>query len=119
LSAEPVVTVSITPRGLVVALRGRGGAEPQVVATIARRAGTPPYDYAALNRALAKLARQRWPDPAKRPTDTQQIVVSASPDTTYETVVQVMDAARAVRPGPGIGDAGRVLFPDVILGAAP
>ena len=119
LSSEPVVAVSITPKALVIALRGRGGGEPQIVATVARRAGTPPYDYAAFNRALARLVRTRWPDPTKRPSETQQIVVSASPDTTYETVVQVMDAARAVRPGPGIGDAGRVLFPDVILGAAP
>jgi SAM-dependent methyltransferase len=118
LSAQPVVVVAITAAALTVGLRQPAG-EPKVVATIARRPGTPPFDYAAFNRALARLVRTRWPDPAKRPAETRQIIVSASPDTTYETVVHVMDAARAVLPGPGVTDAGRVLFPDVILGAAP
>jgi hypothetical protein len=118
LSAQPVVIVQITARALVVALRA-GGGEPKVVETLPRRSGAAPYDYAALNRALAKIVRTRWPDPAKRPAETQQIAISAAPETTYDTVVQVMDAARAVRPGPGVADAGRVLFPDVILGAAP
>jgi hypothetical protein len=119
LSSEPVVVVSITTKALVITLRARGGEEPQVVETIARRPGTPPYDYAAFNRALARLVRTRWPDPAKRPADSQQMMLGASPETTYETVVQVMDAARAVRPGSGVADAGRILFPDVILRVSP
>ncbi|MBI5482133.1 MAG: hypothetical protein HY906_24980 [Deltaproteobacteria bacterium] len=118
LSAQPDVVVSITPAALVIALRAPAG-EPKVVETLARRPGTPPYDYGAFNRALARLVRTRWPDPATRPAETHQITISASPDTTYETVVHVMDAARAVRPGPGVTDAGRVLFPDVVLGVAP
>jgi hypothetical protein len=117
LSSQPIVILSITPAALTVAVRT--GGEPKVVETIARRPGTPPYDYATLNRALARLVRTRWPDPAKRPAETQQITISAALDTTYETVMHVMDAARAVLPGPGITDAGRVLFPDVMLGASP
>jgi SAM-dependent methyltransferase len=118
LSAEPIVVLSITAQALVVAVRA-GAAAPQVVGTIARRPGKPPYDYGTLNRALAKIVRTRWPDPAKRPAESQQITISAAPDTSYDTLVQVMDAARAVRPGPGVTDTGRVLFPDVVLGVAP
>jgi hypothetical protein len=118
LSARPPVVIRVTATSLVVALN-TGGGEPKVVETLARRPGAAPYDYAALNRALARIVRTRWPDPARRPAETHQIAISAAPDTRYETLVQVMDAARAVRPGPGVGDAGRVLFPDVLLGAAP
>ena len=59
------------------------------------------YDYAALNRCVAKLKRSN-PEYA----DENQIFVGANPATSYQTIISVIDAVRNT-------PQGDVLFDDV------
>jgi biopolymer transport protein ExbD len=63
--------------------------------------------------ALMQQIKQRFPD-------TKTATVLSEPDTSYEVLVQVMDAVRAARSANGGTKLVRVeLFPDVSVGDAP
>jgi len=70
------------------------------------------YDFKALN-ALMQTIKQKFPD-------TRTATVLSEPDTSYDTLVHVMDA---VRSGHGFNGGTRQvrveLFPDVSVGDAP
>jgi hypothetical protein len=69
------------------------------------------YDTAALAQ-LIEMLKQRFPTQANA-------TVLALPDTSYEVLVQVMDAVRE-RPVPASGKGQPVpLFPDISIGDAP
>ena len=69
------------------------------------------YDTAALGQ-LIELLKQRFPTQANA-------TVLALPDTSYEVLVQVMDAVRE-RPAPAHGKGQPVpLFPEIAIGDAP
>jgi biopolymer transport protein ExbD len=69
------------------------------------------YDTAALAQVIEQL-KSRFPDKA-------QATVLALPDTSYDVLVQVLDAVRE-RPVPRTGKGPAVpLFPDVSIGDAP
>ncbi|HEX8824375.1 MAG TPA: biopolymer transporter ExbD [Archangium sp.] len=62
------------------------------------------YDYAALNAQMVKIK-------GAFPSETK-VIVAADPDTSYDALIQTMDAIRETK------DAShRLLFPDVTLGA--
>ena len=69
------------------------------------------YDTAALAQ-LVEMLKQRFPTQANA-------TVLALPDTSYEVLVQVMDAVRE-RPAPAHGKGEATpLFPDISIGDAP
>lgn len=69
------------------------------------------YDTTALAQVIEQL-KSRFPDKA-------QATVLALPDTSYDVLVQVLDAVRE-RPVPRAGKGQAVpLFPDVSIGDAP
>jgi biopolymer transport protein ExbD len=69
------------------------------------------YDTAALAQ-LIELLKQRFPNQANA-------TVLALPDTSYDVLVQVMDAVRE-RPVPAHGKGQPVpLFPEIAIGDAP
>ena len=69
------------------------------------------YDTAALAQ-LVEMLKQRFPTQANA-------TVLALPDTSYEVLVQVMDAVRE-RPAPAHGKGEAMpLFPDISIGDAP
>jgi biopolymer transport protein ExbD len=75
-----------------------------------------PYEYSRLNDALAEIVARRWPDPQTRAPATRQIILQGDPKTPYSTIIEVMDATRAVMPDPGNPNkpnVGTILFPDV------
>ncbi len=69
------------------------------------------HDYKALSELLSIL-KARFPG-------KQEAMILSSPDTSYDTLIQVMDSTRMVE----IYQAGSVvqaeLFPDISLGDAP
>ncbi len=70
------------------------------------------HDVKALS-ALMQQIKQRFPD-------TKAATVLSEPDTSYESLVHVMDAVRAGRSTNGGTKLVRVeLFPDVSVGDAP
>ena len=70
------------------------------------------HDVKALS-ALMMQIKQRFPD-------TKTATVLSEPDTSYESLVQVMDAVRSGRSANGGTKLVRVaLFPDVSVGDAP
>ncbi|WP_428425103.1 biopolymer transporter ExbD [Methylibium sp.] len=71
------------------------------------------YDLATLS-ALMQQIKARFPD-------TKGATVLAQPDTSYEALVQVMDAVReATSPAAAGAKAAHVdLFPDISIGDAP
>ena len=70
------------------------------------------HDVKALN-ALMQTVKQKFPE-------TKTASVLSEPDTSYELLVQVMDAVRAGRSANGGTKLVRVeLFPDVSVGDAP
>ncbi|MCM5679902.1 biopolymer transporter ExbD [Schlegelella sp. S2-27] len=69
------------------------------------------YDVQALSSLMVQI-KQRFPD-AKAAT------VLAGPDTPYDALVQVMDAARAAYTAQGKELISTELFPDISIGDAP
>ncbi len=69
------------------------------------------YNYKALTDLLSAL-KNRFPD-------KQEAMILSNPETTYDTLIQVMDNTRMVE----VYQAGSVvqaeLFPDISLGDAP
>ena len=51
--------------------------------------------------------------------DATTITILAEPDTSYDFIIQAMDAVRLVLPDPGSDDLPSELFPDVSIGSAP
>jgi biopolymer transport protein ExbD len=69
------------------------------------------YDTASLAQIVEQL-KTRFPTQANA-------AVLALPDTSYEVLIQVMDAVRE-RPAPAVGKGEPVpLFPDISIGDAP
>lgn len=68
------------------------------------------YDYNSLSTLMQQL-KQRFPD-------KQDATVLSEPDTSYDVLVQTMDAVRSVR---SAGKNGLMveLFPDISVGDAP
>jgi biopolymer transport protein ExbD len=66
------------------------------------------YNFATLNE-LMKALKARFPDKA-------EVTILAEPDTSYDLVVQTMDAVRGTRSAKG---EVTELFPDVSIGDAP
>ncbi len=96
--------VVIRPAALEVA-DSRGGLIQRIPARDGR------HDYRALSRLLQRL-KARFPD------KTAATILS-EPDTSYDTLIQVMDAVRmfkAVRFGQVVNAE---LFPDISIGDAP
>jgi biopolymer transport protein ExbD len=70
------------------------------------------HDLKALNTLMQRV-KQKFPD-------TRTASVLSEPDTSYETLVQVMDAVRSGRSANGGTKVVRVeLFPEVSVGDAP
>jgi biopolymer transport protein ExbD len=70
------------------------------------------HDVKALNNLMQQI-KQRFPD-------TRTATVLCDPETSYEVLVQVMDAVRSGRSANGGTKLVRVeLFPDVSIGDAP
>lgn len=69
------------------------------------------YDAKALG-ALMQQLKSRFPDQTSA-------TVLAEPNTSYEVLVQVMDAVRASRSGHGKAIVRTELFPDISVGDAP
>lgn len=69
------------------------------------------YDYKMLNEVL-QLVKQRTPDK----TD---IMILAQPDTSYDTLVSVMDSTRLYQAMEGGNQVDAELFPDISVGDAP
>jgi biopolymer transport protein ExbD len=70
------------------------------------------YDLATLS-ALLQTVKAQHPD-------TRTASVLAQPDTSYDSLVQVMDAVRQARPAGATGKVPDIeLFPDVSIGDAP
>ncbi len=89
--------IQVTDRGtgLLQALPNRGGA----------------YDLKGLTTYL-QLVKQKYPEK----TDA---TVLLEPDTSYDTVVQVMDAVRAINVAVDGKLRQAALFPDISIGDAP
>lgn len=69
------------------------------------------YDYKMLNEVL-QLVKQRTPDK----TD---IMILAQPDTSYDTLISIMDATRLFQTMEGGNQVDAELFPDISVGDAP
>jgi len=54
-----------------------------------------------------------------RKSENRNITILAEPDTSYDLIIQTMDAVRIVSPVPGSEEAPGELFPEVSLGSAP
>ncbi len=52
-------------------------------------------------------------------SDATTITILAEPETSYDLIIQTMDAVRMVAPEPGTNDLPGELFPDVSIGSAP
>jgi biopolymer transport protein ExbD len=104
------VTLVVNAAGFTVNCESGTIPEEQLVqygAQLAKRAGS--YDYAALNAALKRI-KDRFPA-------SKTIVFVPDDDIRYQTLVEVMDAARDWS-GPeakGPGHRKRTLFPEVVL----
>lgn len=100
LSRELKIEVIIRPQALEVADRNTG-----LIKRIDANANG--HDYAALS-ALMQQLKTRFPQKL-------DATVLSEPETSYDTLVQVMDA---VRSAPGANRAWE-LFPDIAVGDAP
>ena len=69
------------------------------------------YDYDGLTEYL-KFVKARFPDK----TDASILL---EPDTSYDTLVQVMDRVRVFEDGQGASVVQAELFPDISIGDAP
>ena len=69
------------------------------------------YDVRALS-ALMQQIKQRFPDKASA-------TILAQPDTSYDALVQVMDAVRAGHQAQGTKIVRTDLFPEISIGDAP
>lgn len=73
------------------------------------------HDLAALSNLMQQV-KSRFPE-------STAVTVLAQPDTSYDLLVQVMDAVRELPPPVHVGNAAKVervkLFPDVSIGDAP
>ena len=69
------------------------------------------YDYDALTEYLQRV-KTKYPDK----TDA---TVLLEPDTSYDTVVQVMDRIRVLEVSAGLNVEQYELFPDISIGDAP
>ncbi|HTW74527.1 MAG TPA: biopolymer transporter ExbD [Steroidobacteraceae bacterium] len=69
------------------------------------------YDYDGLSQYL-QLVKSKFPDK----TDA---TVLLEPDTSYDTLVQVMDHVRVLDVNAGLSDVQYELFPDISIGDAP
>lgn len=96
-----VLSVLISKKGLFINTQHTVLGEEAGAPTVPLKAdGT--YDYDALNAEMVKVK-------GAVPTETK-VIVAAESDTTYEVLIQTMDAIRETKDR-------RVLFPDVTLGA--
>lgn len=69
---------------------------------------------AALNDLNALLQEVK-----SRNIDLTAITILAQPDTSYDLIIQAMDAVRLIPPTPDSDDLPGELFPDISLGSAP
>jgi biopolymer transport protein ExbD len=69
------------------------------------------YDYKGLSQALQAL-KERFPDKTN-------ITILSEPNTSYDTLVQVMDASRLLEKAQGGSVVRYELFPDIAIGDAP
>lgn len=73
------------------------------------------HDYASLSKLLIRMKdRLKAVDPDKR-----DISILLEPDTSYETLVAVMDTVREAQVRDGGIVASMELFPDISIGDAP
>lgn len=78
-----------------------------------RIANTPQgYDFVALSTYIQQIKSQH--------PDTKAASVLAQPDTSYDTLVQVMDAVREAKPPGAKAKTPNIeLFPDISIGDVP
>ena len=69
------------------------------------------YDYKGLSMALQAL-KERFPDKTN-------ITILSEPNTSYDTLVQVMDASRLLEKAQAGSVVRYELFPDIAIGDAP
>ena len=67
--------------------------------------------YMALNQKLQLIKAQV--------SEATTITILAEPETSYDLIIQTMDAVRLIVPEMGSGDIPGELFPDVSIGSAP
>jgi biopolymer transport protein ExbD len=69
------------------------------------------YDLATLSQLMQQI-KAKFPD-------TATATLLAEPDTSYDTLIQLMDAVREVPAGPASKAKPVPLFPDISIGDAP
>ncbi len=94
--------LEIVIRGDALEVRDRLGGAIRRVANTAKG-----YDFQALSALMQEL-KARFPDKA-------EATILAEPDTSYDVLVQTMDAVRAARTARSHVD----LFPEISIGDAP
>jgi len=94
--------LEIVIRGDALEVRDRLGGAIRRVANTAKG-----YDFQALSALMQEL-KARFPDKA-------EATILAEPDTSYDVLVQTMDAVRAARTSRSHVD----LFPEISIGDAP
>lgn len=67
--------------------------------------------FAALNEKLQQIKADA--------SETTTITILAEANTSYDLIIQAMDAVRMIPPEPGTDDLPGELFPDVSIGSAP
>jgi biopolymer transport protein ExbD len=99
--APPVepLTVTVRQRALAVSGAGAGGTRTLPV-------GNDGHDFAALSQLLKQIKAQR--------PDEDRIIVRLEPDIAYDTLIQVMDAARYDPDETPL----REMFPQISIGDA-
>ena len=70
-----------------------------------------PTPFLALNQKLQLVKAQV--------SEATTITILAEPETSYDLIIQTMDAVRLIVPEIGSGNSPGELFPDVSIGSAP
>ena len=96
--------VIIRPNALEVSDRNSG-----MIKSVASNAQG--YDYPALSEVM-QLLKSRFPD-------ILEATILSEPQTSYDTLVQVMDTVRTVRTSTTGASVYRELFPEISIGDAP
>ena len=96
--------LEVVIRGDALEIRDRMGGLIQRVGNTSKG-----YDFRTLSASMQQL-KTRFPDKV-------EAAILAEPDTSYDILVQTMDAVRAARTSSGLGHVE--LFPEISIGDAP
>ncbi len=77
-----------------------------------------PYTEEDVSTALSDL-NLALQEVKARYSELTAMTILAQPDTSYDLIIQAMDAVRLIPPAPDTDDLPGELFPDISLGSAP